>query len=95
MTQRSAYDGKARIPLALQTIFLRGNRGMAVDTPPPKSAAMKTFRRWNRRSESPLGSTSATETTDNGDGDNSTFESESKVKVAKKRKVWFDASLHE
>jgi hypothetical protein len=94
MTQKSAYDGKTRIPLALQSIFLRGNRGMVVDTPPPKSAAMKTFRRWNRRSESPLGSTNATETTDNGDGDNGTFKPESKVKVAKKRKVSGIASLY-
>jgi hypothetical protein len=39
----------ARIPLALQSVFLNGNRGVVVNTPPPEKAASKTFRGWWRR----------------------------------------------
>jgi hypothetical protein len=35
-----------RIPLALQAVFLNGNRGIVVNTPPPEKAASKTFRTW-------------------------------------------------
>ena len=39
-------NGAPRIPLALQTVFLDGNRGIVVDTPPPDKSAMTTFFRW-------------------------------------------------
>jgi hypothetical protein len=38
--------GSPRIPLALQAVFLDGNRGMVVDAPPADKSAMKTFFRW-------------------------------------------------
>jgi hypothetical protein len=44
-----------RIPLALQNVFLNGNRGIEVNTPPPDKSAMTTFRRswmWWGRSKS-------------------------------------------
>jgi hypothetical protein len=39
----------SRIPLALQAVFLNGNRGIVVNTPPPEKAASKVFRGWWRR----------------------------------------------
>lgn len=33
----------ARIPLSLQAVFLSGNRGQEVNTPPPDASAMKLF----------------------------------------------------
>jgi hypothetical protein len=39
-------NGAPRIPLALQTVFLDGNRGIVVNTPPPDKSAMTTFFRW-------------------------------------------------
>ena len=39
-------NGAPRIPLALQTVFLDGNRGIEVNTPPPDKSAMTTFFRW-------------------------------------------------
>jgi hypothetical protein len=41
-----------RIPLALQSVFLMGNRGVEMNCPPPDASAMKTFNttlRWGRR----------------------------------------------
>jgi hypothetical protein len=38
----------SRIPLALQAVFLNGNRGIVVNTPPPEKAASKVFRGWWR-----------------------------------------------
>ena len=51
MNRRSMYTGNdtARIPLALQSIFLNGSRGAVINTPPPGKIAMKRFYRWNRR----------------------------------------------
>jgi hypothetical protein len=39
-------NGTPRIPLALQTVLLDGNRGIEVNTPPPDKSAMTTFLRW-------------------------------------------------
>jgi hypothetical protein len=43
---KNRNNGTMRIPLTLQAVFLNGNRGLDVNTPPPDKAAMKTFRRW-------------------------------------------------
>ena len=37
--------GGKRIPLSLQSVFLNGNRGKEVHTPPPDASAMKVFNR--------------------------------------------------
>jgi hypothetical protein len=42
----SCNHGVPRIPQALQAVFLDGNRGIEVNTPPSDKSAMKTFRRW-------------------------------------------------
>ena len=41
-------EGK-RIPLSLQAVFLNGNRGKEIHTPPPDASAMKEFSRSNAR----------------------------------------------
>ena len=41
----------ARIPLTLQSIFLKGNRGIVVNAPPPGNVAMKKFHIWRWRSD--------------------------------------------
>jgi hypothetical protein len=41
----SCNHGVPRIPQALQAVFLDGNRGIEVNTPPSDKSAMKTFRR--------------------------------------------------
>ncbi len=52
-------NGAPRIPLALQNVFLNGNRGIEVNTPPPDKSAMTTFRRswiwWGRSKSSETG----------------------------------------
>ena len=42
-----------RIPIALQTVFLDGNRGIVVNTPTPNTSTTKTFfrKRWWGRSQ--------------------------------------------
>jgi hypothetical protein len=45
-SQNPQRTESSRIPLALQSIFLNGNRGKVVDVPPPGKAAMKVFKRW-------------------------------------------------
>ena len=47
-TCNRADTGK-RIPLTLQAVFLNGNRGKEVHTPPPDASAMKVFNRVNPR----------------------------------------------
>jgi hypothetical protein len=53
MHQQSTHHGgggpnsnSTRIPLALQSVFLNGNRGIVVNTPPPEKVASTTFRGW-------------------------------------------------
>ena len=41
----------ARIPLALQSIFLKGSMGIVVNVPPPGNIAMKKFPIWRWRSD--------------------------------------------
>lgn len=44
--QPDAYNRSnegTRIPLSLQAVFLSGNRGQEVNTPPPDASAMKLF----------------------------------------------------
>jgi hypothetical protein len=43
---QSPNHAAPRIPLALQAVFLDGNRGIVVDAPPADKSAMKTFFRW-------------------------------------------------
>lgn len=56
-----------RIPLALQTVFLMGNRGAEVNTPPPDATAMKSFRpsRWRLPKRSKSNDSQLTATTIN------------------------------
>lgn len=60
-------DLVARIPLALQSIFLNGNRGVVVNTPPPGNVAMKKFHRWKWRTDSKSNSSIVTECTVDND----------------------------
>lgn len=45
--RRQLPVGGSRVPSTLQTVFLMGNRGITVNTPPPQRVAHKTFfRGW-------------------------------------------------
>jgi hypothetical protein len=55
-------NGAPRIPIALQTVFLDGNRGIVVNTPPPDKSAMKTFFRWRLWGRSQANNASGTQT---------------------------------
>lgn len=55
--------GTPRIPLALQTVLLDGNRGIEVNTPPPDKSAMTTFLRWRWWGRSPANESGAAKKT--------------------------------
>lgn len=46
MNRNSDCKNTPRIPLALQSIFLNGGRGVVINIPPPGHVAMKKFRKW-------------------------------------------------
>jgi hypothetical protein len=48
-TECNGNNGGKRIPLSLQVVFLNGNRGKEINTPPPDASAMKVFNRPNIR----------------------------------------------
>jgi hypothetical protein len=57
-----------RIPLALQAVFLSGNRGIVVNNPPPEKAASTTFRGWWRRRNMSIDSGTTKKSTTKSDG---------------------------
>ena len=61
-------NDSARIPLTLQSIFLKGNRGIVVNAPPPGNVAMKKFHgwRWSGDNSKAKRSAMAERTTDDG-----------------------------
>ena len=75
----------ARIPLTLQSIFLKGNRGIVVNAPPPGNVAMKKFHKWRWRTDDskPKSSVAAGFTTNN----DPIMNSEAGDKKTKKKRV--------
>jgi hypothetical protein len=59
MSRKSNQKDTARIPLALQSIFLSGSRGVVLNKPPPGNVAMKQFRRWRWRMDDAKSNSSA------------------------------------
>lgn len=83
--KRVNKDTTTRIPLPLQSIFLNANRGLVVDTPPPRNLAMKIFTRWKWRADIKLNESFGAKPTVQTDEDNPMICGVQEKKATKKR----------